>query len=408
MKILHTSDWHLGKKLENFSRLDEQKLVMDELCDIAEREDVDAVIVAGDLYDQFNPPTEAEELFYKTLKRLARDGERPVVVIAGNHDSPDRIEAPEALARECGILMLGYPGSELKPFEFSPEVRITKSAPGFVEIYFEKFGYPLRILVTPYANEYRLRSFLGVRDDDKNSSLSEVLRNNWHNLAEAHLDPNSVNVLCAHMVMVNNAKDKPEEPEDEKPILHIGGIEAQLTSIIPPDVQYVALGHLHKMQSVKGHCPVYYSGSPLSYSFSEAGQKKYALVVEAQPKEQAQVRPVEINAGKELVRKRFENADECVLWLNENPDALVELTLAFGDYIRAEERKAITGAHNGIVSIIPEIEFSENSSGPRVDITRDIGSLFEEYFTSRHGQKPPAEITLLFKEVLGAERGETK
>ncbi|MCB0293286.1 MAG: exonuclease subunit SbcD, partial [Calditrichaeota bacterium] len=101
MKILHTADWHLGKRLERFSRLEEQREVLEEICGIAEQEAVDAVIIAGDIYDTFNPASEAVELFYKTVKRLADEGRRAVVAIAGNHDSPDRFAAPEPLAREC-------------------------------------------------------------------------------------------------------------------------------------------------------------------------------------------------------------------------------------------------------------------------------------------------------------------
>ncbi len=110
MKMLHTSDWHLGKRLEDFSRLEEQKAVMQEICEIAEREQVDVVIVAGDLFDTFNPPTEAVDLLYKTLKRLTANGRRPVIAIAGNHDSPDRIEAPDPLAASADHLA-GYPTS---------------------------------------------------------------------------------------------------------------------------------------------------------------------------------------------------------------------------------------------------------------------------------------------------------
>ena len=117
MKILHTADWHLGKRLENFSRLDEQKLVMKELVDIANAEQVDLVLVAGDLFDNFNPSTEAVELFYKTLKQLSDNGKRPVIAIAGNHDSPDRIDAPDPLARECGIILIGHPNAEVPCFE---------------------------------------------------------------------------------------------------------------------------------------------------------------------------------------------------------------------------------------------------------------------------------------------------
>ncbi|MBN2262520.1 MAG: exonuclease subunit SbcD, partial [Prolixibacteraceae bacterium] len=117
MKILHTSDWHLGKRLVNFERIEEQQLFLDELIEIANAQQVDAVLVAGDLFDTFNPPTQAVELFYKKLKQLSNNGLRPIIAIAGNHDSPDRIEAPDPLARECGILFAGYPNSKLAPFE---------------------------------------------------------------------------------------------------------------------------------------------------------------------------------------------------------------------------------------------------------------------------------------------------
>lgn len=106
MKILHTSDWHLGKRLNDRERAGEQVAVMDEIVRVADEEAADAVIVAGDLFDTFNPPVEAIELLYRTLHRLARGGQRLVVAIAGNHDSPD----PGGFARRAGT---GEPGFSL-------------------------------------------------------------------------------------------------------------------------------------------------------------------------------------------------------------------------------------------------------------------------------------------------------
>ncbi|MDD4757264.1 MAG: exonuclease subunit SbcD, partial [Prolixibacteraceae bacterium] len=150
MKLLHTSDWHLGKRLDDFSRMEEQQAVLQEICEIAEREQVDAVLVAGDLFDTFNPPTEAVDLFYKTLKRLTADGKRPVIAIAGNHDSPDRIEAPDPLARECGIIFAGYPNSVVSPFELDSGLRVLQSDEGFLELELPEVSVPLRILHTSY------------------------------------------------------------------------------------------------------------------------------------------------------------------------------------------------------------------------------------------------------------------
>ena len=167
MKLLHTSDWHLGKRLENFSRLEEQQAVLQEICEIADEEQVDAVLVAGDLFDTFNPSTDAVDLFYKTLKKLSGNGKRPVIAIAGNHDSPDRIEAPDPLARECGIIFAGYPNSNVPDFELETGLKILKSEKGFIEIGLPGNPVPLRILLTPYANEFRLKTYLGEENSEE-------------------------------------------------------------------------------------------------------------------------------------------------------------------------------------------------------------------------------------------------
>src|SRR5690554_6441145 len=161
MKILHTSDGHLGKRLGDMSRLEEQKAVMQEICDVADREEADVVIVAGDLFDTFNPTAEAVDLFYKTLKQLANNGSRLVIAIAGNHDSPDRIEAPDPLARACGIIFAGYPNSVVIPFGLDCGLKVLQNNEGFLELQLPGTEVPLRILMTPYANEYRLKTFLG-------------------------------------------------------------------------------------------------------------------------------------------------------------------------------------------------------------------------------------------------------
>ncbi len=103
MKILHTADWHLGKRLQEYSRIEEQKLVLDEICQIANQQDVDLVLLAGDIFDTFNPTHEAVELLYKTLRRLSKNGTRPIIAISGNHDSTQFVEAPDPLAENWGF-----------------------------------------------------------------------------------------------------------------------------------------------------------------------------------------------------------------------------------------------------------------------------------------------------------------
>ena len=132
LKVLHTADWHLGKRLDFYSRLPEQALVMDEICRIADESAADLILVAGDLFDTVNPPIEAIELFYKTLKRLSNDGKRPVIAIAGNHDNPDRIDAPNPLAKECGILLFGNTNTTTTLFGIENSFEVSKADEGML------------------------------------------------------------------------------------------------------------------------------------------------------------------------------------------------------------------------------------------------------------------------------------
>lgn len=405
MRILHTADWHLGNRLEDFSRLSEQQIVMQEICEVADKADADVVIVSGDLFDTFNPSSEASELFYKTLKRLTNEGTRPVIAIAGNHDSPDRIEAPDPLARECGIIFAGYPNSVVPFFELNTGLKVLRSDEGFLELKLPSSDTPLRILLTPYANEYRLRTFLGVEDSEE--EFRNLLESKWQELADKYCDNNGVNILVSHLFMVKKGDKLPEEPEDEKPILHVGGVQAVYSENIPDNIQYTALGHLHRMHLVDtAPCPVYYSGSPLSYSFAESGQKKYVLLIDTEPKKEAIVSKIELTQVKPLLRKRAEGIEEALSWLQENENALVELTLVTDTFITAKDRRRLNSAHQGIVSVIPEVKNIETLTGIQtsaIDLSRSMEELFKDYFQFSKGQLPNDEIMSLFKEVLGEE-----
>lgn len=404
-RILHTGDWHLGKRLEDFSRLEEQRAVMDEICQIANKEEADIVVVSGDLFDTFNPPTEAVDLFYKTLKRLTNGGRRPVIAIAGNHDSPDRIEAPDPLARECGIIFAGYPNSEVPVFELETGLKVIGSEKGFIELSIPGKSFPIRLLLTPYANEYRLKSYLG--EENSEEELRNVLQYKWQQLCNKYCDNNGVNILISHLFMIKRGEVVPEEPEDEKPILHVGGAQAIYSENIPRQIQYTALGHLHRMHKVDDFpSPIYYSGSPISYSFSEANQKKFVLMVDVAPGETAKVSEFQLSTVRPLLRKRAYGVDDAIAWLSNNSNALVELTLVTDTYITAKDRRRLNAAHNGIVTIIPEIlnpDLFAESNKKQIDLNQSMESLFNDYFTHIKGQLPNEDIMNLFKEILAEE-----
>ncbi len=404
MKILHTADWHLGKRLENFSRLEEQKEVMEEICQIADQQKADAVIISGDLFDTFNPPTEAVDLFYKTLKKISNNGKRLVVAIAGNHDSPDRIDSPDPLARECGIVFIGYPNALVPQFELSSGLKVLSTDKGFVAFRLPGCDTPLRIIHTPYANEFRLKACLNSENEEE--EMRQLLEVAWSGLSTKYCDKQGVNILMSHLFFTKQGTLIQEEPEDEKPILHIGGAQAVFSNNLPDNIQYVALGHLHRKQIVdQNPCPVVYSGSPLSYSFAESNQTKYVMVIDAEPGKEVVLTEVPLTKGKRLTRYRAKDLEDAISWLEKHQDELVELTLVSDRFITANDRKQLQNIHEGIISIIPEINnpdiLEQKSSG--LNLSKGIHELFNDYFLHAKGQLPNDRLTALFKEILAEE-----
>ncbi|OOG78453.1 exonuclease subunit SbcD [Algoriphagus sp. A40] len=402
MKILHTADWHLGKRLQEYSRLEEQKLVLDEICQIADQQDVDLILLAGDIFDTFNPTHEAVELLYKTLRRLSKNGTRPIVAISGNHDSTQFVEAPDPLARELGILFYSRFDTVIPIGKLDSGTEITQSESGFLELKLPKFNFPTRILLAPYANEVSLRTYLG--EENREAEFRSILANKWKQIANKYCDETGVNLFAGHFFFTREGEKPEAEPESERPILHVGGTQALFTQNIPNQIQYAALGHLHRYHAVSHDTiPVVYSSSPLAYSFSEAEQEKKVVIIEAEPGKPAFFRPIGLKQGRPLIRKKFDNLPETLQWLEDNPYCFVEITYETEESIDASTRKAIMKAHDGIVSLIPQIKNPAGQESFQLhvdDLSKDVESLFRMFYQSEKGQEPNPEILILFKEII--------
>lgn len=405
MKILHTADWHLGKRLQEFSRLEEQKEVLEEIIQIADREAVDLVLLAGDIFDTFNPSHEAVELLYKILRRLSNYGQRPIIAISGNHDSTQFVEAPDPLARELGIFFYSKYDSQVTLGKLDNGVEIIASEPGFMELKIPNTDFPIRIVLAPYANETLLKTYLG--ENDREQKFRELLAEKWEKLADKYCDQSGVNLFIGHFFFAKEGEPIEEEPESERPILHVGGTQALFTQHIPSQIQYAALGHLHRYHAIsKTPFPVVYSSSPLAYSFSEADQQKQVVIVDLHPNQPASYNAVGLTKGRPLFRKTFNELPPCLEWLEENPYCFVELTYETDHSIDADTRKAIMKAHDGIVNLIPQIknpQGQENLSLKAEDLEKDMVSLFKMYFKSERGQEANDELLGIFKEVISQE-----
>ncbi|WP_288371023.1 exonuclease subunit SbcD [uncultured Algoriphagus sp.] len=405
LKILHTADWHIGKRLQEFPRIEEQKLVLDEICQIADEQEVDLVVLAGDIFDSFNPAHEAVELLYKTLRRLSKNGNRPIIAISGNHDSSQFVEAPDPLAREMGIFFYSRYDSLIPSGTLDSGVEILRTDKGFVELKLPKINFPIRLILAPYAHEVSLRTYLG--EENREEEFRNLLADKWKALADQYCDSNGVNAFVGHFFFTKKGAPLEAEPESERPILHVGGTQALFTENLPPQIQYAALGHLHRYHAVdKNPCPVVYSSSPLAYSFSEADQEKQVVIVSLEPGKAAEYRPIPLKSGRPLYRKTFDNLPDTLDWLKENSYCFLELTYQTEHSIDANTRKAINQAHDGIVNLIPQIknpQGQESLSLKAEDLEKDMLSLFKLYFQSERGQEPNEELLEIFKEVISQD-----
>ena len=151
-----------------------------------------------------------------------------------------------------------------------------------------------------------------------------------------------------------------EEPEGERPI-KIGNADMIYTDIIPPQIQYTALGHLHGFKNIGSkEKPIVYASSPLCYSFSEAGQQKYVAIIEAEPNREIKLEKIPLKNGKALVRKTFDSINKATNWLERNPDTWVELTIEMEQFLKKEEQNQLYNVHQGIVYLIPKLKYKDD------------------------------------------------
>ncbi len=246
MRILHTSDWHLGRSLEHISRIGEQREVIDCICKTAEEQEIDLVLVAGDVFDTYNPSAAAEELFYDAIVRLNGKGRRAVVVIAGNHDNPDRLCAASPLARKNGIVLLGYPASDAGASGAGPgEIRIEGSGPGWLELSVPGCAHHAVIITLPYPSESRLEEVVSREADEGalQKAYSERIGDLFASLSR-NFRKDTVNLAVGHLFLRGG-----KETDSER-TLQVGGAMTVDPAVLPKNAHFVALGHLHRPQRV--------------------------------------------------------------------------------------------------------------------------------------------------------------
>ena len=266
MKFLHISDLHIGKRVNEFSMTEDQKYILNQILQIAQREQVDAVLIAGDIYDKPMPSAEAVQMFDWFLTGLADLGKK-VLAVSGNHDSPERIAFGGELMRGRGVYVSPvYRGEAL-------EIALQDSY-GEIRVHLLPFVKPATVR---HTLEERPEDEGGVRLPESYQEAVEIA------IERMKIDGKTRNILVAHQFVTGAGRCDSEE-------VAVGGLD-NVDARVFNAFDYVALGHIHSPQSV-GRETVRYCGTPLKYSFSEAEQEKSVTIVELREKGQLTVSTV--------------------------------------------------------------------------------------------------------------------
>ena len=243
MRILHTADLHIGKSVHDFSMLEDQRAILTQITEILRREKIDVILLAGDIYDRTVPSAQAVTLLDEFLTKVSRM-KIPVIAISGNHDSPERLEFLNGVLEKQGIFISGIYKDVLK--------KVTLE---------DSYG-KVTFICLPYFRSGEL----GLKSSQE---VAEKL------LAEAEIDTTQRNVLLTHYFVTDHGRAP--ELSDSETALQVGGID-NVEAEVFEDYDYVALGHIHRPQQI-GDRMMYYAGSPLKYSFSEADQEKSVTII---------------------------------------------------------------------------------------------------------------------------------
>lgn len=288
MKIVHTSDWHVGRRWKGILRLDELEAVLEQLAAFIEKESVDLVLHTGDVFESRNPPAEAEQLVNRFLVRVGRTGAQ-MLVIAGNHDDPLRLDARSLLTELVNVQILGRPRTAARGGTRTVETRRGEKAV---------------VAALPFASPGAWVSALEIVGEDGSARrlYARMFERAVEDLCGA-FRPDAVNILMAHTHIEGALFGESERR------VHIGEDWAASPEALPTTASYIALGHIHRPQKIEGPVPAYYAGSLLQMDFGEAGEEKSFVVVTASPGEPATVEHVLYEGGLPLVDIRTSLAE---------------------------------------------------------------------------------------------------
>lgn len=374
MKLMHLSDLHLGKLVLEQSMIDDQKYILNQIIDIVKQEQVDIVLIAGDVYDKSIPTIEAVNLFSDFLTRLYKL-KVLVFVISGNHDSKDRLSFGNELFVDNGIYIEGIFNGNLR-----------------CETINDKYG-KLNIYMLPFIKSVEVKRFYSDEIiDTYEDAIKCILKHSSINKAER-------NIIMVHQFVTSLGEDVIRSDSES---ISLGGID-NIDVTLFKDFDYVAMGHIHGPQKV-GRETARYSGSPLKYSFSEVNQKKSVCIVEFNSKEDINVSKIPLIPIRDMrvIKGPFDKLISKEVVNLENKNDYLDVVLTDDDYIINAIGK-LRKFYPNILKLEYENKISSNEISDNIDIDKSNMSpidLFSEFYKMQNGIELPAKKRKIIEEVI--------
>ena len=383
MKIIHTADWHIGQRLHERSRLDEHKQFLDWLLETIQKHKVELLLVSGDIFDTSLPSAEATNLYYQFLYRLFNETDTYTVITAGNHDSARHLEAPREFLEMGRIHVVGLANEVSKcVLPFPPD------------------NPRVMVAAVPYLTETDLPHVSYETEIERNDRYRERLRS-FYTECVSQMPAELPKILMGHLFVQGG------EIGDSERNIQIGGATAIRASDFPERVNYVALGHLHRPQTINGtDYPIRYSGSPIPLRFNETGYRKNVYLLElSDDGKWVRDEAIEIPIFQELCTVTGD--EESVLWDAQTQTwdgkyIQVKLKLSKPRMgINDEIRKAFSEHGGEVLSV--EIESTELTHGLEISV-EDMErpeEIFEQFHKAKFDGDPPDEtLKQTFSELI--------
>ena len=374
MKLMHLSDLHLGKLVLEQSMIDDQKYILNQIIEIVKKEQVDIVLIAGDVYDKSIPTIEAVNLFSDFLTRLYKL-KVLVFVISGNHDSKDRLSFGNELFVDNGIYIEGIFNGNLR-----------------CETANDKYG-KLNIYMLPFIKPVEIKRFYPDEIIDTYEDAIKCI------LKHSSINKNERNIIMVHQFVTSLGEDVIRSDSES---ISLGGID-NIDVTLFKDFDYVAMGHIHGPQKV-GRETARYSGSPLKYSFSEVNQKKSVCIIEFNSKEDINISKIPLIPIKDMrvIKGPFDKLISKEIVNLENKNDYLDVILTDDDYIINAIGK-LRKFYPNILKLEYENRISSNDVSDNIDIDKSNMSpidLFSEFYKMQNGIELPAKKKKIIEEVI--------